>query len=84
MLHTYNDHNTALAMMSLGYDDGAYEILTALPPTDKSYYLRAILCSRLGYIEEGRRCFIESCNLNSAMEYRGKLDPEISNLLKDD
>ncbi|MFI3294347.1 MAG: hypothetical protein SNI70_12640 [Rikenellaceae bacterium] len=58
--------------------------LRVLPQTDKTYYLRAILCSRLGYIEEGRKCFIEACNLNSTMEYRGKLDPEISNLLKSD
>ncbi|MFR9505995.1 MAG: hypothetical protein SNI32_07935 [Rikenellaceae bacterium] len=84
VLNEYQDHNCALAMMSLGYDDGAYEILCGLPQTDKTYYLRAILCSRLGYIEEGRKCFIEACNLNSTMEYRGKLDPEISNLLKSD
>ncbi|MFR9670546.1 MAG: hypothetical protein SNH16_04570 [Rikenellaceae bacterium] len=84
VLNEYRDHNCALAMMSLGYDDGAYEILCELPQTDKTYYLRAILCSRLGYIEEGRKCFIEACNLNSTMEYRGKLDPEISNLLKSD
>ncbi|MFR9543299.1 MAG: hypothetical protein SNH27_14735 [Rikenellaceae bacterium] len=84
VLNDYRDHNCALAMMSLGYDEGAYKILCEIPQNDKTYYLRAILCSRLGYIEEGRRCFLESCNLNSVMEYRGKLDPEISNLLKDD
>ncbi|MFI3265248.1 MAG: hypothetical protein SNG38_08890 [Rikenellaceae bacterium] len=84
VLNEYRDHNCALAMMSLGYDDGAYEILCGLPQTDKTYYLRAILCSRLGYTEEGRQCFLEACNLNSTMEYRGKLDPEISNLLNDD
>ncbi|MFR9611509.1 MAG: hypothetical protein SNI87_07130 [Rikenellaceae bacterium] len=84
ILNDYQDHNCALAMMSLGYDDGAYEILCTIPQNDKTYYLRAILCSRLGKIEEGRRCFIESCNRNSVMEYRGKLDPEISNLLNSD
>ncbi|MFI3293500.1 MAG: hypothetical protein SNI70_08275, partial [Rikenellaceae bacterium] len=84
VLNEYQDHNCALAMMSLGYDETAYKILCEIPQNDKTYYLRAILCSRLGYIEEGRRCFLESCNLNSVMEYRGKLDPEISNLLKGD
>ncbi len=83
ILDKYQDHNCALAMMSLGYDDEAYRILCRLPQNDKTYYLRAILCSRLGLKEEGRRCFIESCNLNHVMEYRGKLDPEITNLLKE-
>ncbi|MFR9517129.1 MAG: hypothetical protein SNI49_09020 [Rikenellaceae bacterium] len=30
VLNEYRDHNCALAMMSLGYDDGAYEILCGL------------------------------------------------------
>ncbi|MFI3322974.1 MAG: hypothetical protein R3Y50_10725 [Rikenellaceae bacterium] len=81
ILNDYKDHNCALTMMSLGYDKAAYDILSSLTQNDMTYYLRAILCSRLGYIEEGRKWFLESCNLNSRMEFRGKLDPEISNLL---
>ncbi len=84
ILNGYEDHNSAVALMSLGYDEKAYEIFCDLPQNYMTYYLRAVLCSRLGYIKEGRKHFLESCNLNSRMEYRGKLDPEINNLLKDD
>ncbi|MFR9662002.1 MAG: hypothetical protein SNF60_08085, partial [Rikenellaceae bacterium] len=84
LLSSYKDHNCALAMMSLGYDQSAYDILSLLAQNYKTLYLRAILCSRLGYIEQGRKCFLEACALNSAMEYRGRLDPEISNLLNPD
>ena len=45
-------------------------------------YLRAIACSRLGRKEEGRRHFLEACRLDGRMEYRGNLDPEIAELLK--
>ncbi len=84
ILRHYGDYNCALVMTSLGYDKAAYNLLSSLEQTDMTYYLRAILCSRLGFHSEGRECFTKACNLNSTLEYRGKLDPEISNLLASD
>ena len=68
--------------MSLERNERAYEILSLLDETDKTAYLKAIICSRLGDKAKGREYFIKACNMNESMEYRGKLDPEISELLK--
>ena len=84
VLHDYRDRNTAIALLSLGQDREALRILEALPATATSEYLRAIACSRLGRRKEGRKWFDRACELKETFEYRGRLDPEISNLLTDD
>ena len=53
-----------------------------MPKDAVTEYLRAIACSRLGCKEEGRCHFLEACRLDGRMEYRGNLDPEIAELLK--
>ena len=83
VLHDYRDRKTAIALLSLGQDREALRILEALPATAISEYLRAIACSRLGRKAEGREHFLEACRRDECMEYRGNLDPEISELLKD-
>ena len=60
----------------------AKELLASLPKDAVTEYLKAIACSRLGRKEEGRRHFLEACRLDGRMEYRGNLDPEIAELLK--
>lgn len=82
ILGEYKDRNSAIALMSLGYDAEAYAVLSKQPATAKAEYLKAVLCSRLGKIDEGRELFIRACNLDETLEYRGKLDPEISKLLE--
>lgn len=84
ILEPYRDRNYAIALLSLGHDDRAYEVLSALPESAEVCYLKAIACSRLGRREEGRRWFERACELKNTFEYRGRLDPEISNLLTDD
>ena len=84
ILAPYHDRNTAIALLSLGHDDRAYEVLSALPESAEACYLKAIACSRLGHREEGRKWFERACELKETFEYRGRLDPEISNLLTDD
>lgn len=84
ILEDYRDQNSAVALLSLGDDQMAYDILSRLPQTAEVCYLSAIACSRLGKAERGRECFIRACNLKETFEYRGKLDPEINNLLIDD
>lgn len=84
ILEGYRDRNTAVALLSLGYDDSAYGVLAALPESPEACYLKAIACSRLGRKAEGRGWFTRACELRETFEYRGRLDPEISNLLTED
>jgi len=82
ILDTYKDRNTAIVLLSLGYDKTALEILSTLPSTSVVEYLQAIACSRLGDKTRALEHFREACRLDDNMEYRGELDPEISELLK--
>lgn len=83
ILNDYNDRNTVVAHLSLGHDEQALELLAVLPKDAATEYLKAIACSRLGCKDEGRKHFLEACRLDERMEYRGNLDPEITELLKD-
>ena len=82
ILNDYNDRNTVVAHLSLDHNERAMELLAAMPEDAATEYLRAIACSRLGRKEEGREHFLEACRLDGRMEYRGNLDPEIAELLK--
>ena len=82
ILNDYNDRNAVVAHLSLDHNERAMELLATMPKDAVTEYLRAIACSRLGRKEEGRRHFLEACRLDERMEYRGNLDPEIAELLK--
>ena len=82
ILNDYNDRNTVVAHLSLDHNERAIELLAAMPKDAVTEYLRAIACSRLGRKAEGREHFLEACRLDGRMEYRGNLDPEIAELLK--
>ena len=82
ILNDYNDRNTVVAHLSLDHNERAMELLATMPKDAVTEYLRAIACSRLGRKEEGRHHFLEACRLDERMEYRGNLDPEITELLK--
>lgn len=79
-LNEYKDQNSAVALLSLGYDNEALAVLSALPPTATNHYLLAIVCTRLGKYSQGRQYYTESCAIDENMEYRGNLDPEILEL----
>lgn len=83
ILNDYNDRNTVVAHLSMDHNERAMELLATMPKDAVTEYLRAIACSRLGRKEEGRRHFLEACRLDERMEYRGNLDPEIAELLKE-
>ena len=82
ILNDYNDRNTVVAHLSLDHNERALELLAMMPKDAVTEYLRAIACSRLGRKAEGREHFLEACRLDERMEYRGNLDPEIAELLK--
>ena len=82
ILHDYNDYNTAICLMSLGYDQAAYNILLNEPETANSEYLLAILASRLGKTQEAVTRYLHSVELDPMKRWRGTLDPEINKLIK--
>ena len=82
ILNDYNDRNTVVAHLSLDHNERALELLATMPKDAITEYLKAIACSRLGCKAEGREHFLEACRLDERMEYRGNLDPEIAELLK--
>lgn len=82
ILNDYNDRNTVVAHLSMDHNERAMELLATMPKDAVTEYLRAIACSRLGRKAEGREHFLEACRLDGRMEYRGNLDPEIAELLK--
>ena len=84
VLNDYNDRNTVVAHLSMDHNKRALELLATMPEDAVTEYLRAIACSRLGRKAEGREHFLEACRLDGCMEYRGNLDPEISDLLASD
>ena len=80
ILSDYKDRNTAITLLSLGYDDAAREILETLPRSAITEYLSAIACARLGRQAEGTEHYRRACELDKRMEFRGNLDPEITRL----
>lgn len=83
ILHDYRDRNTVVALLSLGHDAQALEMLERLGPSAIVEYLKAVACSRLGHKSEGRKHFLKACALDERMQFRANLDPEITELLKE-
>ena len=82
ILSEYSDYNTAICLMSLGYDQAAYNILTGETETANGEYLLAVVASRLGKIEEAVSRYRRSVELDPAKRWRGRLDPEVNKLIK--
>lgn len=82
ILNDYRDRNTVITLLSLGYDAQALEMLNGLERSHTTEYLKAVACSRLGRKAEGREHFLTACGMDERMQYRGNLDPEITELLK--
>ena len=83
VLDEFKDQNTAVCLMSLGYDKPAIEILRALPQNEDVLYLLAILYVRQKRFEEAISAFEQSCRLDPSKWYRGNLDPEINQIITD-
>ena len=82
ILNDYRDRNTVITLLSLGYDAQALEMLNGLERSHTTEYLKAVACARLGRKTEGREHFLKACELDERMLFRGNLDPEIADLLK--
>lgn len=82
ILRPYKDMNTALAMIAIGNNYTAREILEHCEPSANVDYLLAIVYSRFGLLEKAKQKYLSACRLNSNFVFRGNLDPEISKLKK--
>lgn len=82
ILNDYRDRNTVITLLLLGYDAQALEMLNGLERSHTTEYLKAVACARLGRKTEGREHFLKACELDERMLFRGNLDPEIAELLK--
>lgn len=78
ILTPYRDQNTAVALLSRGFNGAARDVLFSLPSSAQVEYLRAIVCSRLGEWKLGEECFRRACKLDDLLEYRANLDPEMT------
>ena len=76
-----DDYNTAVCLMSLGYDKRALEIMTEQADTSDRNYLLAILYSRLKREEDALKMYVKSCDQDASKIWRGRLDPEINKLI---
>lgn len=81
VLLPYADCNTAIALLSLGEDRRALDVLLSLSEDDRTLYLRAIAWARLGRKEEALEAFARACAIDPNLEFRANLDPELSELV---
>lgn len=82
ILRPYEDVNTAIAYMSLGYDKAALRILEKSVQSAESKYMQAILNARLGNEEQAVILLLSAAEMNNMMKSRANLDPELSALVK--
>lgn len=82
ILRLYEDVNTGIAYMSLGYDKAALRIFEKSPLTAENKYMQAILQARLDDEEKAVRLLLSAADMNPQMKYRANLDPELSILVK--
>ena len=82
ILRPYEDVNTAIAYMSLGYDKAALRIFEKSSQTAEIQYMQAILQARLGNEEKAVRLLLGAVDMNAQMKFRANLDPELSVLVK--
>ncbi len=81
LLRPYNDYNTALAYLNLGYNSSALEILERLDRTASVNYMLAVAYSRKEEDQKAVEHYLHSCRQDPSFIHRGNLDPEISALI---
>ncbi|MFK2769408.1 tetratricopeptide repeat protein [Bacteroides fragilis] len=82
ILRPYEDVNTAIAYMSLGYDKAALRILEQSSQTAETQYMQAILNARLGNEQRAVSLLLSAAEVDDRIRFRANLDPELSLLVK--
>ncbi|MBD8388274.1 type IV pilus biogenesis/stability protein PilW [Dysgonomonas sp. BGC7] len=78
ILSDYPDYNTALCLVSMGYNMKAFELLQSLEQTGNTEYLLAILAIRSGDDNKATEHLLKACELDPSKAYRAPLDPEVA------
>ena len=81
ILNDYRDQNYALALLSLGHDKTAHEILEPLPEDPERDYLLAVVSSRLGDRDKALEYYRRAAEAEPRYRFRAKLDPELAELI---
>ena len=84
ILRPYHDYNAAVAFCSLDYNASALDILQDLDRTPQVEYLLAIVHARMGRRREALACYRRCVEADPSFRHRGNLDPEISELIKNE
>lgn len=82
LLKDYKCLNTAIAYLSMDYNNSALEVLEHLPKSAQRDYMLAIVCSRLGREQQAIDFYLSSVVMEPSYRHRGNLDPEINLLIK--
>lgn len=80
LLLPYRDYNTALALVALGRDGFARELLLECQETARTNYLLAIVSARAGMERAAFEYLLNACRQDPSMRHRARLDPEVSGL----
>lgn len=81
LLLPYRDYNTAVALVALGRDGYARELLEECAPTARSNYLLAIVSARAGQEKDAVEYLSAACRQDPALRHRARLDPEVAGLV---
>lgn len=82
VLLPFRDYNTAVALVALGRDRYALDLLGDCPPTAGVNYLLAIVHARLGHEKKAAGYLATACAEQPSFRHRARLDPEISGLIE--
>ena len=78
----FRDYNTAVALVALGRDRYALDLLGDCPPTAGVNYLLAIVHARLGHEKKAAGYLAAACAGRPSFRHRARLDPEIAGLIE--
>ena len=82
ILLDYDDFNTAICYMSMGYDNQALSILGRQPETADTVYLMAVIFARQKDYSKAIEYYKKAVALDRTKAFRGSLDPEINRLIQ--
>lgn len=76
------DYNAALALVCLGYNGRAYDLLVTLDKNANTEYLMALALTRMNRESEAVDRLLSACEYDPLKVDRATLDPELSDLIK--
>ncbi len=85
ILRPYEDHNTAITYMSLGYDQAAYRVFSKQQGVEEDaeeQYMMAILCARMANDQQAIEHYKRAVALRASLRFRANLDPEMAILVE--